>query len=596
MKISDYAFLSDCQSAALVSLDGSVDWFCTPRFDSPSIFGRLLDPDAGHWQIRPAGKYTASRSYEGETLVLRTIFETAAGQVELVEALALEPGSEGHDIGKSVPHALLRSVRGISGSVEMEFEFRPRFEYGLTEAHFEKTQAGLVASGGKTQLLLAGPVPLELSRSRARSRFTLAAGDRAAFSLTCGPAFGPRPEPPPDAGGAIDDTVRSWQSWMQPHRSYQGLYLDHVRQGALVLQGLTYQPSGAVIAAATTSLPEIMGGEANWDYRYVWLRDASMMMDALWVAACPDEPERFFDWISRAGGRSGREAVQIMYGVEGERDLTERTLGHLRGFAGSRPVRVGNEAWRQKQLDVLGEVLDTAYLLRDRLDLVFNGSSREMLISFAERAARDWREPDAGMWEARDSERHYLSSKVMCWVALDRAVRLAERLGAADRKEGWARAREEVRQAVLTEGWSEEAGAYTGAFGSARLDASVLLLPLTGFLPATDPRMRATIAAVERELGSQQTGLVRRWPEEPNGFIICSYWLAECKALAGDPARAREIFEQVTALANDVGLLAEEADARTGQLLGNFPQAFSHVGLINAAWRLTEAQPDGGEG
>jgi GH15 family glucan-1,4-alpha-glucosidase len=357
-----------------------------------------------------------------------------------------------------------------------------------------------------------------------------------------------------------------------------------------VLQGLTYQPSGAVVAAATTSLPEELGGQLNFDYRFAWLRDLSLTIRSLWVAACPDEPGRLFDWFANAAGHNGGELVQIMYGVEGERDLAEHELEHLPGYRDSRPVRVGNQAWKQKQLDVLGEVLDAASTLRDNLGEL-EESVQGMLLTLAHRAADAWSEPDAGMWEARDAERHYTSSKVMCWVALDRAVHLASRLGPDPDVDRWVAARDEVRSAVLEQAWSEEAGAYTGAFGSDDLDASVLLLPIVGFLPATDPRMWSTIQAVERQLGS--SGLVRRWTSDPNGFLLCTFWLVECLAMAGHPQRATAVFEAATAHANDLGLLSEIADPSSGELLGNTPQAFSHVGLINAAWRLAHPQPVG---
>jgi GH15 family glucan-1,4-alpha-glucosidase len=342
------------------------------------------------------------------------------------------------------------------------------------------------------------------------------------------------------------------------------------------------------VAAATTSLPEELGGELNFDYRFAWLRDLSLTIRSLWIAACPDEPSRLFEWFSTVAGRNGGKLVQIMYGVEGERDLTEHDLAHLAGYRGSRPVRIGNQAWSQKQLDVLGEVLDAAHVLRDSLgDL--DAPVQDMLVTLADRAADSWREPDAGMWEARDAERHYTSSKVMCWTALDRAVRLAPRLGAGADAARWASARDDVRAAVLTRAWSDKAGAFTGAFGSDDLDASVLLLPLVGFVPATDERMWATIESVERELAAG--GLIRRWPSDPSGFLICTYWLVECLAMAGHQRRATAWFHSAGAHANDLGLLAEQADPTTGELLGNFPQAFSHVGLINAAWRL--AHPSG---
>jgi len=332
-----------------------------------------------------------------------------------------------------------------------------------------------------------------------------------------------------------------------------------------------------------------MGGELNFDYRYAWLRDLSLTIRSLWLAACPDEPSRLFAWLADSAGHVRDELVQIMYGVEGERDLTEHVLEHLGGYRGSVPVRVGNEAWKQDQLDVFGEVLDAAKLLEDKLG-EFAPATQQLLVSLAHRAASTWEQPDAGMWEARDKRRHYTSSKVMCWVALDRAVDLAPCLGASADPDAWARARDEVRRAVLDQAWSEKAGAYTGAFGSDDLDASVLLLPVVGFLPADDTRMRATIEAVERELG--EGGLVRRWPSDRSGFLICTYWLVECLVLAGQPDRARAWFLRATEYANDLGLLAEEADPETGELLGNFPQAFSHVGLVNAAWRLGQAAPD----
>jgi GH15 family glucan-1,4-alpha-glucosidase len=330
-------------------------------------------------------------------------------------------------------------------------------------------------------------------------------------------------------------------------------------------------------------VPERLGGELNFDYRFAWLRDLSLTIRSLWIAACPDEPARLLDWFSTAAGRNGGELVQIMYGVEGERDLTEHELEHLGGYRDSRPVRVGNQAWTQKQLDVLGEVLDAAYVLRDSLDGL-DGPVQDMLVTLANRAADGWHEPDAGMWEARDVERHYTSSKVMCWTALDRAVRLAPSLGAGADTARWATARDEIRAAVLAQAWSEKAGAYSGAFGSDDLDASVLLLPLVGFLPATDERMRATVESIERNLAAG--GLIRRWASDPAGFVICTYWLVECLAMAGHADRATAWFDSATAHANDLGLLAEQADPVTGELLGNFPQAFSHVGLINAAWRL----------
>lgn len=589
-EIADYGFLSDCRTAALVTRDGSIDWYCPPRFDAPSVFGRLLDEKAGHWSIRPRGEFRTERRYEGEGLVLRTEFQTETGRVELTDALALGARDRGHEIGSDVPHVLARRIRGLEGTAALEMELSPRFEYGLTIPRLVRTEGGLVARGGPVTLHLRTDLPLRIDGGSATASFDVGEGDAVGLALGYAPSYGTAPASL-GADAAIDETMRAWASWTELHGTYAGRYPEQVRRSVLVLQGLTYQPSGAVAAAATTSLPEVPGGEWNWDYRFAWLRDLSFTLRAQWVAACPDEAGRFFTWIADALGRLEDQPVQIMYGLEGERDLHERTLTHLEGYAGSRPVRVGNEAWRHKQLDVMGEVLDAAHLFREQLGEL-DDRTRDLLVGFARRAAALWREPDAGMWEARDRERHYLSSKVLCWVALDRAVELAPMLG--EDPGPWARTRDEIRETVLEEGWSERAGAYSGAFGSDELDASVLILPLVGFLPATDERMAATIERVERELGAG--GLIRRWESDIGGFFLTTYWFIECLALAGEIERAERWFERVTGLGNDLGLLAEMVDPATEKLLGNFPQAFSHIGLVNAAWRLSEAtMSEGGD-
>ena len=584
--IADYGFVSDCHSAALVDRHGSIDWWCVPRFDSASVFGRLLDPDAGHWSIRPVEDFDTERSYVGDSLVLRSAMRTAGGEVALTDAAAFRPGTRGHDLGLRSPHALVRRVEGISGEVAMDVDFAPRMEYGRTTPHLTQVDGQLVARGGPTRLTLTSSVPLRCTGGSARGHFVIAAGDVVEFRVQYRAAFDTEPADDVGEDVSVEDTVAAWQSWVDEHQGYEGRFADQVRRSSIVLQGLTYQPSGAIIAAATTSLPERMGGDLNFDYRYAWLRDLSLTVRSLWIAACPTEPARIIDWFTNAAGEVGEELFQIMYGVGGERDLSEHTLEHLAGYHDSAPVRVGHDAWTQVQLDVLGEVLDAVHLLSDALgDL--DERLQALLIGLTDRAARHWNEPDAGMWEARDQQRHYVSSKVMCWVALDRAISLVDRLGDGADPDGWALARDEIRAAVLEQAWSAGAGAYTGAFASDELDASVLLLPLVGFLPADDERMRATIAAIERELGAG--GVVRRWRDDDSGFLICTFWLAECLALAGDVDRAEAWFDRAAAYANDVGLLAEEAAPDGGPLLGNFPQAFSHVGLINAAWRITEA-------
>jgi GH15 family glucan-1,4-alpha-glucosidase len=511
--LADYGFLSDCASAVLVSAGGSVDWWCLPRFDSPSVFGRLLDPAAGHWLLAPTGEYAAERDYVEDTLVLRTVFRTGSGVVAVTDALSLQPGARGHDIGLRSPHALLRVVEGLEGAVDVQTIVAPRFEYGLTVPRWSGDRGSWSAHVGPVALRLTTSVELHAADGDLRGGFPVRAGERVGLCLAFTPPYEDGGGLDVEPAGGIEDTVAGWRSWSQLHRGYQGRHVAQVRRSALVLQGLTYQRTGAVVAAATTSLPEELGGDLNWDYRFAWLRDVSLTLQALWVAACPHEADRFFASLTAAVGQVGDAPLQIMYGVEGERDLTEHEVGHLSGYRGSRPVRVGNDAWKQRQLDVLGEILFAAHLLRDQLT-PFSEATRHLLVTLADQAVRDWRQPDAGMWESRDEPRHYTSGKVMCWVALDRAIALADDLGDEARPEEWARARQEIRDAVLEQAWSEPAGAYAGAFGSDSLDASVLLMPLVGFLPAEDPRMLATIEAVRDRL--TEDWLVRRWDGDTN--------------------------------------------------------------------------------
>ncbi|MGN9777341.1 glycoside hydrolase family 15 protein [Micromonospora sp. H33] len=586
-RISEHGFLADGRSAVLVDRAGSVNWWCPERFDAPSVFGRLLGDEAGHWSIRPDGDFTSERSYLHDTLVLRTVFTTPRGQVAVTDALALEPGARGHDIGLRSPRVLGRVVEGLSGEVPVRLDYRPRFEYGRVTAYLIEADGVIGATAGACHLSLRGDVPLTCAGGSATATFRVRAGETYRFTLGYAPTYDSPPPQLPDADRLVADAVAGWRSWADLHRDhYRGLFRDVVRHSAMVVQGMTYQPSGAIVAAATTSLPEELGGDRNYDYRFVWVRDFSLTLQALWRAACPDEANRQFAWVARAMGRIGDEPVPIMYGVQGERDLTEHILDHLPGYADSRPVFVGNDAWRQRQTDVLGEILDAAWLMRHYLDPM-SPDVRHLLRALAERAVTDWRRPDAGMWEARDAERHYVSSKVQCWTALDRAVRFGPRLGDPSDVARWAAARDEVRAAVLERGWNDEQGAYTGAFDSDQLDASVLLMPLVGFLSADDPRMRSTMDVVERRLS--RDGLLRRWDADPAGFVICSFWLVSCLALAGEVDRATDLFASLASRVNDLGLFAEQIDQATGEHLGNFPQAFSHIGLINAAGLLTEA-------
>jgi GH15 family glucan-1,4-alpha-glucosidase len=599
--IAAHALLSDCHSAALVTRDGSMDWLCFPRFDSPSVFGRLLDDAAGHWSIRPAGDYTAGRRYLDRTLVLETTFHAAGGTVVLTDALAMGTGNHGHTLGRGAPHLLIRSVTCVEGAVDIDVSYAPRPEYGLLRPLLSQVDGGVTARGGAEWLVLSSPVPMVLHESTATARIALTAGQRFAFALHRStleeqPA---RIWRQAELADRLDATVLAWQSWSALHQNYEGPWRELVQHSGRVLQGLTFQPSGAIVAAATTSLPEGVGGERNWDYRFSWVRDASFTMEALWVAACPDEASDFFAFMTTAAAAAVGPGtpLQIMFGVGGEHDLTERTLPHLTGWRDSRPVRVGNGAWNQQQIDVYGELLAAAHRLADQITAM-DGDMRAFLVALADTAAERWRETDQGIWEVRGEPRHFLYSKVMCWVALDRAVNLADRLRATDNVAGWKAAQDEIWQTVVREGWNADAGAFTQYYGSDALDASNLMMPIVGFLPADDPRMLATIEAIADRL-TDERGLVYRYRTEggvdglagqEGTFLLCTFWLAQALAMAGRVDRAREVFEQAAGYANDVGLLAEEVDPDTGELLGNFPQAFSHIGLVNAAWAINEAE------
>jgi GH15 family glucan-1,4-alpha-glucosidase len=598
--IADYALVSDRHSAALISLDGSADWLCFPRFDSPAVFARLLDEDAGHWSIRPSVPYEASRRYVARTMVLETTFRTETGVLVLTDTLLTGANDGEHRLGVGVPHVLARRVACTEGEVPVEIDYRPRPEYGLIAPILSRVDGGVTARGGAEWLVLTSPVPLEITDSIAHGAFSLDAGRTLHFGLHRSTLEETRAHvwEQERLAARLDGTIAAWQSWSALHQAYDGPWRELVHHGGRVLQALSFQPSGAIVAAATTSLPEGVGGERNWDYRYTWVRDASLTMGALWVAACPDEANDFFAFLTTAAPSLRRDrALQIMFGVGGEHDLSERTLPHLRGWRDSRPVRVGNGAWNQRQIDVYGELLDAAARLADQLgDL--DDDVRCFFIACADTAAERWREKDQGIWEVRGDPRHFLYSKVMCWVALDRAIGLADRLGAANRVETWRRVREEIRDTVLREGWSERAGAFTQYFGSEALDASNLMLPIVGFLPADDPRVLATIDAIAERL-TDDTGLVYRYRTEEGvdglageegTFLLCTFWLAQALALSGQVDRARAAFERAAAYANDVGLLAEEVDPESGELLGNFPQAFSHIGLVNAAWAIDQAE------
>ncbi|MFJ2170912.1 glycoside hydrolase family 15 protein [Streptomyces griseofuscus] len=596
--IGDHALLSDCRSAALVTSDGSVDWLCVPRFDSPAIFARLLDEDAGHWSIRPVtGPVDISRRYVEDTLVLETLFRTTGGTAVLRDALALGRHERGHALGTASPGMLLRQITCTEGRVDIEISYAPRPEFGLVHPLLSPVPGGLAAYGGAHVLLLSSPVDLRVNGSTAHGRIPLTAGHHLGFALHVGTAW--EKESAAWRTGRIrrrmSDTVEGWRSWSKLHRGYVGPWQDEVSHSGRVLRALTFAPTGAIVAAATTSLPEKTGGRRNWDYRYTWVRDASFTIQALATAACEKEKNRFFGFLTRAAATQlDRGAdLQIMYGIGGERDLSERPLPHLAGWRNSSPVRIGNDAWRQRQLDVYGELLDAAAQTLPP-DEPLDPATRTFLLQAAETAAQRWTQPDQGIWEGRGPSRHFLHSKLMCWVALDRAISMAPALQADECLPHWQHERDQIRQAIEQRGWNPHLGAFTQAFDTDDLDASALMLPIVGFLPSHDPRIQSTVLAIATQL-TDHNGLVRRYltdelQEEEGTFLLCTFWLAQALALTGHTTRARHTFQTALAHANDLGLLAEETDSTTAEALGNFPQAFSHIGLINAARAIRNAE------
>jgi GH15 family glucan-1,4-alpha-glucosidase len=595
--IGDYALLADRHSAALVSRDGSVDWLCMPRFDSPSLFGALLDDAAGSWSVRPAVDYPAVRRYADRSLVLRTEYRTSRGHMVVTDALDLGGQTDPHRLGEDAPHLLVRSVTCTEGEVPVEVSFCPRPEYGLVTPILMGSGDAVTVRGGGDLMMLSTPIPLSVGDGAAQATTTVAAGQTLPFALHWS-ALGtaePRVWRPKEIAAAIERTERAWQAWSGEHQHYSGPWAELVHLSGRVLFALSYQPTGAIIAAPTTSLPERPGGPRNWDYRCAWVRDVSLTLDALWIAACPDEADFYFSFLATAAATvNASHDLQIVYGVGGEHDLAERELPHLTGWRNSRPVRVGNGAWAQTQLDSYGQLLAAAHRLSDYLKFD-EPRLRRFLIGLADTVVHRWREPDHGIWEIRDDKRHYLHSKLMCWVALDRALALADRLEAADRRQPWSAARDEIRAAIVEQGWSDRARAYTQAFGSDQIDASALTLPIVGFIAGDDPRMLATIDAIERRL-TDRRGLVYRHEQDAGGpdlggegtFLLCTFWLAQAYALAGRVDAARDTVERAIAHRNDLGLLAEEVEPDGDELLGNFPQAFSHIGLVNAAWAIAE--------
>ncbi|MFG3660638.1 glycoside hydrolase family 15 protein [Streptomyces sp. NPDC047706] len=594
-RIEDYALVGDEQTAALVGRDGSVDWLCLPRFDSAACFARLLgDEDNGHWRIAPkdSGGAEASdgtphtctrRAYRPGTLVLDTEWDTPEGSIRVTDLMPQRDRAPD----------LVRIVEGLSGRVTVRSTLRLRFDYGSIVPWMRRSDGHRVAVAGpdSTWLRSEPPVPTWGEDFGTHSEFTVGAGEKVAFVLTWHPSHEPRP-PLVDPYESLRHSLSDWRAWSARCR-YDGPYRDAVLRSLITLKALTYAPTGGIVAAPTTSLPEEIGGVRNWDYRYCWLRDSTLTLGALLSAGYHEEAEAWRDWLVRAVAGSPAD-MQIMYGLAGERRLPEAELPWLAGFAGSPPVRIGNDAVRQLQLDVYGQVMDSLSLARIS-GMAVKPHMWQMECALMEFLRSAWRQPDEGLWEVRGGRKQFVHSKVMVWVAADRAVRTMERKPELKGDlEGWREFRAEVHREVCEQGYDPERNTFTQYYGSRELDAATLLIPRVGFLPPGDPRVTGTIEAVRAELC--QGGFLHRYSADrtavdglPGGegtFLVCSFWLADALHMTGRTEEARELFEKLVGLANDVGLLAEEYDPVAGRQLGNFPQAFSHIGLVNTALAL----------
>ncbi|MEU6473662.1 glycoside hydrolase family 15 protein [Streptomyces massasporeus] len=584
--IEDYALIGDEQTAALVGTDGSVDWLCLPRFDSAACFARMLgDEDNGYWRIAPVGADRCTRrAYRRDTLVLDTEWETEQGSVRVTDLMPQRDRAPD----------LVRVVEGLDGEVTLHSVLKLRFDYGSIIPWVRRADGHRVAVAGpdSTWLRSEPEVTSWGEDYGTHAEFTVKKGEKVAFVLTWHPSHEPRP-PLVDPYEALRHSVEDWRAWVSRCR-YDGPYRDAVVRSLITLKALTYAPTGGIVAAPTTSLPEEPGGVRNWDYRYCWLRDSTLTLNALLAAGYQEEAEAWRNWLLRAVAGDPAD-LQIMYGVAGERRLPEFELPWLSGFVGSAPVRIGNDAVNQLQLDVYGEVMDSLSLARE------SGLSAQPDVWALQTALMDflrtnWRQPDEGLWEVRGGRRQFVHSKVMVWVAADRAVRTLERHPELDGDlDGWRALRDEVHEEVCEKGYDAERNTFTQSYGSRELDAALLLIPRVGFLPPDDPRVIGTIDAVREEL-AHGGGFLRRYSTDdgevdglPGGegaFLVCSFWLADALYMTGRTKEARELFERLAGLANDVGLLSEEFDPVTGRHLGNFPQAFSHIGLVNTALAL----------
>jgi GH15 family glucan-1,4-alpha-glucosidase len=582
-RLEDYALIGDCETAALVARDGSVDWLCLPRFDSGACFAALLGtPEHGRWQIAPAGEVKkVERRYRGDTFVLETTFETSEGAVTLIDCMCLRADYP----------VLVRQVRGERGQVPMRLHLVIRFDYGSIVPWVTKlTEGGLRAVAGPDTLLLRTSVPLLGENHATVASFDVSEGQVVSFVLTWQPSHLPDPKPI-DADKAIRKAEKTWQKWAKGCRC-EGPWSEPVLRSLLTLKALTYAPTGGVVAAPTTSLPEQLGGVRNWDYRYCWLRDATFTLYALMAAGYRDEARAWREWLLRAAA-GNPDQLQIMYGLAGERRLSEWEVPWLPGYQGARPVRVGNAASDQFQLDTYGEMLDAMYQSR-RVGLAGEQAAWDFEKAVLHFLESGWERPDEGIWEVRGPRRHFTHSKVMAWVAFDRAVKSVEQFGLDGPVERWRALRDTVHREICAKGYNAEIGSFVQSYGVKDLDASLLMIPLVGFLPPSDLRVAGTLAAIEREL--LHDGFVQRYhthsgvdglPPGEGTFLPCTFWLVDNYVLLGRQEEAEKVFQRLLGLCNDVGLIAEEYDPKAGRLVGNFPQAFTHVGLVNSAMNLT---------
>jgi GH15 family glucan-1,4-alpha-glucosidase len=591
--LREYGAIGDGSTAALIHKNGSIDWCCWPRFDSGAVFCRLLDAGkGGFFRVAPAGRFSASHRYARESNVLVTEFDSS-GRFRLTDFMpaGYRPCHE--------PGRLLRLIEGISGTSVVEIVFRPTFDFGRARTHISAVENGVIAGGDGGRLSLSCPAGFKVDGGgAARAKLRLREGERVWLALVFGQGLHEARVAAIHGETELERTLAYWQRWIG-RCNYEGPYRDHVLRSALALKALIYEHSGAIVAAPTTSLPERLGGVRNWDYRYTWLRDAGLAMRALEGIGFYDEANAFFEWMEDLDLR-WRDEIQIMYTVTGGSELIERTVGHLEGYRRSRPVRTGNGASTHVQLDIFGEIFEAATHALAKMGRKLRGDTWALLTLMADTVAAGWREFDRGIWERRGEPRDYVYSKLMCWVALDRAIALRKNYGLRPGQLDWDRAAAGIRQAILTRGYNKKIGAFTQSFDSDQLDASALAVARVGFLPADDPRVVSTCERIRKRLTNR--GLVYRYRNDdslPSGegtFTACGFWLADNLAGQGRLKEAREIFENIVKHAGELGLLSEEIDPSSGELVGNYPQAFTHLALIRSAVNLAEAEAKGRRG